>query len=233
MPKPNLIALGDAQPAEKIQHDVVIFDATTERAVVNLVPNRVREAIESVVQDYPQYLEASEVNLYEILKPTELDDRLRLSFWKEYNRAQDNGIGMKMANVYSPIMSMENFYHKVLKNPDRVAWMIKPPEEYMISLEASLNHGKNNLDKIMKMNLFDEQGNLKKNEASIFLKAYELLDNRVKGAVIQRIEQKTASLHVHQKVDQEELRKELDELRDKQAALDVGVVDGVSVSEER
>lgn len=184
MPKANMISIGEAQPTQTVQHDVVIFDSSDERAVVNLVPNKIKEAIQKIVQDYPEYLEASEVNLYEMLKPTELDDRLRLSFWKEYNRAQDNNVGMKMAYVYSPIMSMENFYHVVLKNPSRVAWMIKPPEEYMLSLEASLNHGKNNLDKIMKMNLFDEDGNIKKAEASIFIKAYELLDNRVKGAVI-------------------------------------------------
>ena len=170
-----------------------------------------------VALEYPYYLNKSEHELIRILKPADIDDKLRLLFWKEYERAQDAGTGMVMVNVYSKIMGRDNFY-EVMKNPRRVAWLMSPPEDYMISLEAALDHGRRNMEKIMKMKLFDEKGKLKAAEAKIFLKAYELLDNRVRGAVVQRIEQKTASLHVHKGSDGigADALEELEKLRKKQ-----------------
>lgn len=220
MKNSQLATLAEIEKVE-VQHDLILLDETDERALINLVPRKVKDSILEIAQKHPEYLEASEVSLQEELKPSELDDRLRLLFWKEYNRAQDQGVKMNMPNIYAPVMSRENFYTRVLVAPKRVAWMIKAPEEYMTSLEASLNHGKNNLDKIMKMNLFDGSGNIDIKKANTFLKAYELLDNRVKGSVIQ----KTANLHVHQKVNEQDLRSELEQLREKQATLDIGGID--------
>lgn len=213
MAKTNLLTLHEPLPEVKITHDVVLLSQDDERALINLVSDSIREAILNIAQNHSEFLELSERRLQSILQPSDTDDKLRICFWREYNRAQDLGTGMKMSNIYSPVMSKENFL-KLLENPRRVAWIIKPPEEYMVSLEASLNHGKENLNALMKMNLFDEKGNLKKAEASIFVKAYELLDNRVKGAVVQRIEQKTASLHVHKKeTSEDELKQRLEKLR--------------------
>lgn len=217
MAKSKLPAL--VQPEVKVTHDIVMLDKNDERSLVNLVPPKVKEAILRVAEENPEYLELNERYLHKVLEPSDSDDKVRLSFWKEYNRAQDFEQNMKMVNVYGLLMSNENFF-LLLRDNKRVAWMIKPPEEYMISLEASLNHGKDNLNKLMKMKLFDEQGNLKKTEANIFIKAYELLDNRVKGAVVQKIEQKTASLHVHQKVGTtEEDAKLLEQLRKQQESI--------------
>lgn len=223
MPKPNLVPLGESLPEVKVTHDIVLTNQDDERALINLVPEKVKEAILKVASEFPHYLEANERNLHKMLEPSDTDDKIRLSFWAEYNRAQDSNTSMRMVNVYGKIMSNECFF-KLTNNPQRVAWMINPPEDYMISLEASLNHGKENLNKLLKMELFDNSGNLKKNEASIFIKAFELTQNRVKGAVIQKMEQKTASLHVHKKeASDEEIKERLESLRlqQEEAAIEI------------
>lgn len=222
----NLVELEGPVEVE-VDGDVVVFDEANERAVINLVTPLVRESILRAYKNNPKWQGMCERELYNELRPSDTDDKMRLLFWKEYNRAQDRGKRMLMGNIYSPVMTHENF-RLFLGSDKRVAWMLKPPEEYMISLEAALNRGKDTISKLMSMDLFDSKGKIKRVEASIFLKAYELLDNRVKGSVVQRIEQKTASVHVHKREQLpqgqgDELRKELDELRKKQ--VDIEVID--------
>lgn len=229
MAKPNLIPSGSTiVPPEIRAQEVVLLDETNPRSLVNIVPQTFKDAIINIAENFPHYLTETEVELQALVKPTELDDRMRVAFWHEYVRAQDAGQNIKLMNVFSPFCTDKHFYTKITTNPGKIAWLICKPSEYMMSLEASLNHGKNTLDKIMKMDVFTPDGNLKIKEAGVFLKAYELLDNRVRGAVIQRIEQKTHSLHMHTKtpdMDGEALRDELEVLRKKQGAIDVHVTD--------
>lgn len=202
----------------EVSKDVSVVDQSDPRSVINLVSDRTRAAMLHVVRTYPHYLNKSEHELLKLLKPSEIDDKVRLLFWIEYNRAQDSNTKMVMSHTYSKVMSRDCFFD-LLKVPRRVAWIMSPPEEYMISLEASLNHGRRNMDKIMRMSLFDEKGKLRTAEAKVFLKAFELLDNRVKGAVVQRIEQKTASLHLHQSDVGMDALKELEKLRQQQEGM--------------
>jgi hypothetical protein len=197
MNKKELLTLGEIDSV-KVTHDVVLLDESDPRSLINLVSEKFRTKMRILAEKHPEYFSMSERQLYLTLKPSDTDDKFRLLFWKEYNRAQDNGTTMRMPNVYSPVMSREG-YNSMIDNIHRIAWIIKPPEEYMISLEAALNKGRENIERIMTLNLFDKKGKFLKGEAQIFLKAYELLENRVKGAVVQRMEQKMASLHVHAK----------------------------------
>lgn len=186
-----------------------------ERSVVSLLPPRVRQLIALAQEKAPNYFNKTEMILWGMVRPSDTADGLRISFWKEYNRAQDLGKKMVMQNVFGPFMHHEIFYRDFLTSAGNVAWMLCIPTHYLMSLEAQLQHGKNSLGKIMRMPLFDKEGNLKTKEAQIFLKAYEMLDNRVRGAVVQRIESKSASININQTLsgDPDDLRKELEQRR--------------------
>lgn len=197
MGKPNQIAVSDLVESDGTPKlELILFDEANPRSVINMVPGRVKEEMLRLQIMYPHYFIETETELYDILKPSDLDDRLRVAFWHEYDRAQDRGVSMQMKNVFSLFCSDVTFYKKILISAGRFAWIINRPSDYAMSLEASLNHGKNTLDKIIKMKVFDEKGNIDKVKAGIFLKAYELLDNRVKGGPLQRIEQKTKTMHI-------------------------------------
>lgn len=209
-------------PTELLRHEVVLLDPLNERSLVNIVPDAVKDAIINIATNYPEFLDASEHELKRELQPDDADDGIRVSFWYEFVRAQDRGTRMRIGEVFSHFISDRHFYQTYLPNPRKVAWMICRPANYMMSLEAALNNGKDVLTKIMKMNIFDDQGNIKTKEAGLFLKAYEMLDNRVRGSVIQRIEQKTLSAHLNLGGDDEEKLQRLKELEDKHGgAIDV------------
>lgn len=197
MGKPNQIAVSDLVESDGTpNHELILFDESNPRSVINMVPPRVREEMLRILAMFPHYFTETETELYDILKPTDLDDRLRVAFWHEYDRAQDRGVKMQMKNVFSLFCSDMTFYKRILISAARFAWIINRPSDYAMSLEASLNHGKNTLDKIIKMSVLGADGKIDKVAANIFLKAYELLDNRVKGGPLQRIEQKTKTMHI-------------------------------------
>lgn len=216
-----MVALGEVSaPSELPKNEVIIIDKNDPRAVINLVPSAFARSIEVVAEKYPHYLAESELELQVLLRPTDLDDRLRVAFWAEYERSQDNNRAMQMKNVYGPFISKQHFYATIMESPQRIAWIIKPPENHMLSSEASLHNGKNTMAKIMRMEVFDDAGNIDTKRASIFLKAYEMLENRVRGAVVQ----KNISAHMHSKVpdeNSEEARRELEELEQKRNAIEV------------
>lgn len=216
----NLPSNDVSVPEELGRHDVVLLDKEDPRALINLVPARFKDAIINLAENYEELLTESEVELKETVKPDVLDDRLRVAFWHEYVSAQDSGRRLKLGNVYSELCSDKHFYTKILPNHSKIAWIICRPANYMMSLEASLNNGKNTLDKIMRMNIFNEEGELHIQKAKIFLQAYELLDNRVRGSVIQRIEQKTQTVHLRDPGVPSD-KDELEKLRAEQGTIDV------------
>lgn len=225
MSKPNLVALGDIkEPSNLPKFEVTICDIDDPRSVVNLLPKVVSDSIKNVSEKYPHYLTESEADLYELLRPLRLDEKLRVGFWHEYYRAQDSGQQMLVKNIYGPFVSHKTFYQKIITNPQRLAWIICKPSEQIMSMEASMIFGIEQLDKFMKMKLFDDGGKLiSSKDGMVFLKAFELLANRVKGAVVQRIEQKTASMHLHGELDEQadELRAELDKRRAERGIIEV------------
>lgn len=199
----ELIAAEDTQPT---------FDLENPRSVVNLLSSKVRQRVIEVFSKNPKLLSMTEVQLKRELDPSESAQLVRLSFWREYQRAQDANQKMKMTNIYKPVMGDELFYTEFLPNDRYVAWMMQKPTELSLVWERELFNGTDQIMRIMRMNLFDENGNLKTSDARIFLKVYELLVNRVHGLAIKRIEMKTQNIPIGPAND--ELLSELDRIRD-------------------
>lgn len=189
------------------------------RNVMNLISNKLRERVVQVYQDNPDYQSLGEIELRDKLKPTMTAHRVRASFWDEYKRAQDNNVQMTIKNVYERVMTMQAFYGNFLKTDNHVAWMMCPPGEILVAMQADLWAGKDNLGKILHMDLFDEFGKLKIDEARIFIRVFDLYYNRVHGAVPHKVEQKTAIMHMDS--DDAALKKELEQLRAEQGVIDV------------
>lgn len=211
----------------EVDDEVSILDDANPRSIINLVPEKVRSAILDLHKNNPEMASFSEQQFLKEYVTSESMDNLRLSFWTEYNRAQDTGQLMKAKNIYSPVMCAEMFYSKFIHNQKNVAWMLIPPANYMLSLKAYLEHGKKSLRKIMTANLIDDNGNLKVEDTKLFLKAYQLIDNRVHGSAIQRIEQKTATIHMSPVTgDPKDLKRELEELRASQPVIEIESGDG-------
>lgn len=192
------------------------IDPNGPKAMVNMVPKVVRSAIINLQNNHPEWCDKGEQELANILKPDDLSDRIRVCFWREYERASQTTIGMNMTHVYGRLISRNHFYN-LIKKPEVVAWMITPTMDIMATGLASYHYGKNHMAKIVKEGPFDENGKLDLTKAPTFLRAFKILEDRVLGAVTQRIEQKTETTHItHQVAPTSE---ELQKLRD------MGVID--------
>lgn len=214
----------DVTVGDEFGQDVVINDAENPRSVVSLVPPVVAERISQVPKDY---LVMDERSLKEELirsgkRPSPMDNRARIAFWIEYNNAQNNGRSMFMTNVYGGVCSREHFYNALLTDKQRTAWLVCPPTQYLIAMEEMLSFGMDRVrDEILTLPVVNKKGEPNPRMAQVILDAVKMIDQRIKGAVIQRVE--TKNLHVHAGKSQmdkgsttvqgmSELDKKLDEL---------------------
>lgn len=216
--------------------DVSVIDESDPRSLINMVSPRFKEAIRDLYKNHPDLTEQSEKDLYRIVQPSFQLDELRLSFWVEFNRAMDTGSTMMMKNAYSCVMTGDLF-HKMIRRPEVVAWIITVPRQHKISCEAKLNYLSNEIEEMVKTPWYklDKKGNklIDPKTANVFLKIYQLMENRVHGGAVQRLEQKTATISLGSRGGtDDELRQELEKLRSKAIDISPNEKDVSDISDE-
>lgn len=216
------------------------------KEVYALLPPYVQQAIDRVTADL-KYLDEKE--LKSRIKPNAPVDALRYSFWVEYNRVVDKGGRFLISNVISGICTIEYFSNVVLKEPGFVEWMIRPPISYKKAMEETLQFGLGRLREIMEVPIYKarrgKDGRLLKDSdgynlmdfdskaAEAILKAFSMVDQRVKGAVAQKNLNLNADLSGEQMQkmvehsSMEDIEKALYRLRRREKELDGIEADGV------
>ncbi len=181
---------------ESTELETSILDRANPRAVINLVPPAVQRAIENVPQDFFSLTEVELEKESPQGKWTIADRRMRTSFWLEYTRSQDTGHAMSMSLVYGGICSRNYFYESFLTNKARMAYLLSQPADYKIAVEEALTCSVDKVREILEMPLYDPvTGRPDTKVAEAILKAFKMLDDRVKGAVVQRVEQKNLNVN--------------------------------------
>ncbi len=170
---------------------VVLFDKENPASVLNLLPPVLVTTIEEAVFTHGHLFEKDEKTLKHELRsasqtPVAHDHRIRMKFWMEYDRAVGSGKKMMVINnVIAGVCSKEAFYKHYLNSPFRVAWMLCPPTSYMVKAEEGLNFG---MDQLRDMLEIDHMpgGKFDAKIAAVKIKIVEMLENRVKGAIVQK-----------------------------------------------
>jgi hypothetical protein len=62
------------------------------------------------------------------VKPTELDDRIRLAFWNEYNRKAGKHKRMNLRNVLRNLCSKKTWNSEYKSNRYKILWIVTPPQ---------------------------------------------------------------------------------------------------------
>ena len=150
----------------------------------------------------PELFGIDERALYQKLRlsnrlPSPTDNRLRLAFWVEYDRAQALAESMKMQNIFAGIATSGLFYNQYIRSPSRVAWLLTPPVSYVVKTAEALDFGLDRLRDILEREPVDAKGKFDVRLAELQAKITWMLEQRVKGAVVTKIEQKTFGLNVH------------------------------------
>lgn len=183
-----------------------MFDETNERSLINLVPDRLKPLLKAVRQRYPRLLLQPEKTLRTTIGPDDRDEKLRLSFWNEFNQATAQGRRMVLNNIIRNVVYSEvwnNFYEKRL---DKLAWIICPPKNYTLSMQHILNRGVDRLMEIMNLPILKKDGTADTKAISQVLKAFQLVDLRVKGAIIQRVQIQQQSLNFNTDITTQEAK---------------------------
>jgi hypothetical protein len=187
-----------------------VLNPHQESSLLNVAPLKVVPLIMRVRESLPELAVASEDWLRKYLKPDERDERLRLSFWDEYNivTAGTYKRRMRLESILSGICN-NNTWEKVYAcNDKKLLWVLTPPKSYVQSMNYILHLGTERLSEIMSLPIKDEDGNVDHKAASLILKAFEMVDMRVKGGIIQKmqVEQKNLNVHVSAPSDLEAIR---------------------------
>jgi hypothetical protein len=165
------------------------FNRSDERALINLVSQSIQSHILLAHQKRPELFGLDEEELRKFLGERgagAVANAIRMKFWFEYDEAQAEHRKMKIKNVYTGICEESLFYQSVLSNPEKVAWIITRPASYDIAMAEMHQFALSRLRKILEIETkFDSK------IGALQLKIFELLDMRIKGAIVQ----KTMNIH--------------------------------------
>jgi hypothetical protein len=191
---------------------VIQIAPPTREYAVTLLKGGFRAAVESLP---PELVRKTELELEADRTPTEVDYLLRKNFWKQVDLAQKGVISdIKAVDVYAGACSDTNFEERVLKSPIRLAWILTYPSTPDDLMEAGLNIALKNMIKFVSREPNEDT-------ASAFMKAVEILLNRVKGPVIQKIQAQHAHLNMNKPIVNQNPNARIEELKNKLVSRDV------------
>lgn len=175
---------------------VSIFDKKNPHSLLNMVPATLRQRIGELDKRWFTY---SPRILKSKCHPNATEEQLRIAFWHEYASAQERNVSMRMDNVYGPVCTKDFFYRVIMKSDSKVAWLVSPPAEYQIQVEEMLHLGLTRIREVLSLPLL-KKGTREPDHRLIgeMVKIVALLDNRVKGSVIQRmaIQQQNTNINI-------------------------------------
>lgn len=187
VPEPLTLCLVNTLPAHldpTSEHREIDLWSDSDRSILNLVPTKISEKISLAREAKPELFERDERELRKEVLPTPTDNRLRLAFWNEYNRAQSESNAMKMNAVYAGVCSAQYFHDSYLQRPEHVAWLLCPPAAYQTIMEEALMFGIDQLRDILEMSVVAKNGQINVKLGELKAKIVAMLDLRVKGAVM-------------------------------------------------
>src|SRR4051812_4816371 len=106
------LALGQGSGAPMASAPVDLWDPENTRSVINIVPATLGSAMLMASRDHGELFVLDERDLKRKVSPTPTDNRLRLAFWMEYDRAQAQGGKMEMTRIYTGICTRAYFEEK-------------------------------------------------------------------------------------------------------------------------
>jgi hypothetical protein len=178
------------------QSGMVSQDIPDIVSVLGMLPKEVAAMIHRTKDQMPDLFEMDESALYKFLRsegrqPTPTDNRLRLNFWNEYERAKSKGRNIHVTEVCLGVCSREYFYKSYLQNPWKVSWLFLPPAAYTLKMEETLSFGLDQMREILSQN-HDDDGKGKKDYQLMKIKRdiVQMIHNRIAGLPTAKTENK-------------------------------------------
>ena len=163
------------------------------------------ETVYKAIQKLPQKLiEESEESLRKRVNPSLKMYELRRAFWEELTLAQDEQRKMIVKRVYEGKFSKGHFYDVILKNQDKLAWVLHPLVAYEDRTMAMLDKGLERYEDLLNIDItvkkrrntgkkdddgktiWEDYTDVCPKKAEVLFKVIKDVKDRVKGTAIQR-----------------------------------------------
>lgn len=183
----------DGYMAEKLPG----IDFSAQQQFLNLLPAFLQERIAQLPSNM---FDLSEQELKERIfaeeEPSQVHQLLRQGFWDEYDRCQRHKIPMMdVHRIIHGVCTLGYFTNRYLATPENLAWLIVAPTDYLKSMKEILTMGMAQFREIVQMpNEINGLPNTKLMDVKF--KIIQHIDMRVKGAIIQRIDQRNINVSV-------------------------------------
>lgn len=157
----------------------------------SIFPEEVFKLMAAIPENYFWLEEAELLDLMPGENVKSSERRLKISFWHEYDRVL-SGVHdiskhqvMSSARVTHGVMGIAA-YKEFIRNPVKLAWLLMPPANYKVCIDELHYAGIERVREILALPIKDKKGIPNPATARLVLKAFELLDLRAKGSIVQR-----------------------------------------------
>lgn len=172
--------------------EIPLLDESDPLSVASLVTAAVRSGMKLIP---PKAFTMYEHELRMMAKATDVEEQIRLAFWDEYQLAMDKRCQMNINACYSRICTKIYFYDILLKEPYKLAYILTPPRNYVYKMREMLELAHRRMREILELPIDQKKPNTKL--ISEMVKITVLLENRVMGAVKQKLEVESKSVNVN------------------------------------
>lgn len=172
-------------------------------SLISLLPDAPRELLNGHLSSNPEIFKMGEEQLTACMVKREIrmgsgDYRLRTALWKAVARLNVHNPNIKISTLVEKSTDRMIFY-RLIECPYRSAWLFIPPANYEEAMEELLARGIEELrDVIVTPHRDPTTGLINTKLVDLKIKAIAMVDQRLKGAYTQRVEQKTMQLNVNQ-----------------------------------
>lgn len=191
---------------EKQAPTLSILEEEDKFSLINMlhIAPAFREKVLLLHKNRPELFSFDETKLKQLVGRSDMTptlQRLRMTFWHEYIACRENHRTFKLTNIVAGICSLKHL-SDIADNPHQLAFLICPPADYVLSLKEAHAAGLEKIREIFSARITDDEGYLNPKAADMVIKAYALIDARLKGAIVQRIDQRTISATTQLSKDQ-------------------------------
>lgn len=174
-----------------------LLDESDPDSLINIAPDEMVEVIKATFKKYPKFFNYSERLLRSECEVDERDERFRLLFWDEYNCATALKRRMYLKHVTTSFTSNAIWYNFYAQRLDKMRFILYPPQNYNYSLRSILDKGLSKLNEIMNLPVLLPNGQADVKAITQIIKVFQLVDTRIKGAIVQKVQIQQQSLNIN------------------------------------
>jgi hypothetical protein len=106
-----------------------------------------------------------------------------------------NNRNIRIKQIFAGVCTETAFY-SLISNPVRLAFILLAPTDYIVTLKEAHEAGLDKLRELLNAKIIDDEGYMNPKAADMVIKAFALIDARLKGAIVQRVDQRVVTAQV-------------------------------------